>query len=222
MLIEHLLASCIDLLSQSKRQLLKLPFSTLVFGGSYLLLGECASGQVIQARNGSPFSLFATRDLSAWVQQGNANWSFDLGKNEVFANQGAGYILSRLVLADLELTMEYWMDHATVASLGIRCTNPHLINEDNAYIIGLSNQSEFSYPAGSIVGFSKAVPNVSKLGWNTLSIKMIGTQLTVILNNSTAISNFIDNRFKSGQVAVMLSKGAIKLRTLNVIIPGRW
>ncbi len=216
------MTSFIHRFSQSKRQLLKLPFSTFFLGSSCLLSSSFVTAQVIQTRNGSPFSLFASRDLSAWTQQGNANWTFDAVNNEVFANQGTGYILSRLALADSEVTMEYWMDHNTIASLGIRCANPYLINGDNAYLIGLSNLSDPIYPAGSIIGFSKAAPGGSKFGWNTLLVKASGNQLSVVLNNNNLISNFIDNRFKSGQLAVILSRGIVKIRTLNIIIPGRW
>jgi hypothetical protein len=208
--------------SQLKRKSLKFSLSLMGLSFAQIFCSKDSSGQAIQNKIGSPFSLFANHDLSAWTQQGNANWNFDVYKNELSANQGAGYILSRLPLADSELTMEYWVDRNSVASLGLRCGNPYLINTDNSYQVSLSEHSNNGFAPGSLIGIAKASKNAFKPGWNDLFIKLIGNQITIVLNKSVVISSALGNRFSQGQVAVILSSGVIKIRSLNVTIPGRW
>ena len=159
--------------------------------------------QIIQNTVGSPFSMFAGQNFSAWLQQGNANWQ--IIDQQAVMNQGAGWLIGKLPLANFEVDMEYWSGKQTQASLYIRCTNTGFINSDTAYQINLTNSQT---PASE--------------RWNSLRVSANNAYLNVWLNGKKLVDNLYDTRFASGPLALNVFGGEFRIRKLNVTIPGRW
>lgn len=185
-----------------------------------LLCVNGAKGQLIQTAVGSPFSLFANRDFSAWTQQGNANWQFI--NDQAVMNQGGGWLFGRLPLKDFDLDMEYWLDNKTRASFYVRCSDSAYISDETAYKINLGVASIHGYGPGSIVGLSRAQKLVTGERWNSLRVSLRGSFISVWLDGLQVADKVYDTRFASGTVALHVTDGAFSIRKLNVTIPSRW
>lgn len=176
-------------------------------------------GQVIQKSTGSPFSMFANQDFSAWIQSGNGNWqSMD---NQVLMNQGNGWLVSKLLLTNFEIEAEYWLGEHTKAILFIRCTNPRFISSETAYQINLSDRGIQNDGAGSIdTAQGSGAPIRNR--WNAIKVIANGSYLSIWLNNQPVVGNLYDTRFASGPIALSIANGEFRIKSFNVTIPGRW
>lgn len=185
-----------------------------------VLVASNSWGQVIQKSVGSPFSMFANQDFSAWIQSGNGNWQ-SLG-NQVLMNQGNGWLVSKLPLTNFEIEAEYWLGEHTQAILFIRCTNPRFISSETAYQINLSDRGNQNEGAGGIVGIAQGSSELTRNRWNALKVTTNGSYLSIWLNNQPVVSNLYDTRFIGGLIALSVAKGEFRIKSFNVTIPGRW
>lgn len=186
----------------------------------FFLIGSSSQAQVIQTAVGSPFSLFANKDFSAWQQQGNANWQ--ITDQQVVMNQGSGWLIGRLPLADFELDTEYWLGQETQASLYVRVSNPGFVSAATSYQINLADKPIGDYGAGAIVGLAQTPPIKTRGRWNTLKVKASGPYLSVWLNGQKVVDQAYDTRFANGVVALHAQDGAFRIKSFNITIPGRW
>lgn len=201
-----------------------------MFGRRRLLIGllvalplayaSVASAQVVQTSVGAPFSLFANRDFSAWLQQGNANWQIVDG--QALMDQGAGWLVGRLPLADFDLDMEYWLDSQAQASLYIRCVDSAFISDQTAYMFNLGTGTIQDYGPGSNVPLLRATKLKTAERWNTVRMTARGPYLSIWLNGQHVADKVYDTRFARGPFALHVADGAFRIRKLNVTIPGRW
>lgn len=207
------------LLLFSRRRFLKTWLAALP-----LAYDHCATAQVVQTAVGSPFSLFANKDFSAWSKQGSANWQIVDG--QAVMNQGSGWLISRLPLTDFDLDTEFWLGSQTQASLYIRCVNSNLVNtfisSQTAYQINLGVGSLQDYGPGSIMDLVKAPKLQTGKRWNSLKLSVRGPYLSMWLNGQQVADKAYDTRFPMGPLALNVSDGAFGIRKLNVTIPSRW
>lgn len=204
---------------KSRRNFLNnlLVFPSLTF---FSIFWRGAHGQVIQNLQGGSFSLFNMQDFSAWTMQGNTNWH--IHNKEVVANQGGGLLVSRPNLSNFILELDYWVKYKTQCALFLRCTSPEVINSNTAYQITISESADSDFESDSFINLPKVVKNNYSNRWNKLRVSFIGNQFNLSLNNSEIIKNLVNNQFSSGPIAIGLKNGVIKLRSLQIIIPGRW
>lgn len=193
----------------------------MVMGVSGLVaLASSSQAQVIQTAVGSPFSMFAGQNFSAWTQQGNANWQ--IVDHQALMNQGAGWLIGKLPLTDFEIETDYWLGEQTQASLFVRCINTRFVSPETAYQINLSDNPIHGYGAGSLVGIAKAPRVKTQSRWNTLKVSARGAYLNVWLNGQAVVNNVYDTRFANGPIALSVEGGEFRIRSFNVTIPGRW
>lgn len=169
---------------------------------------------------GSPFSMFATQDFSAWTQYGNANWQYV--NQQAFMTQGGGWLVSKLPLTNVIVELQYWIGKRTRASFFVRCTDTNFISRETAYQINLSNKVIEGYGAGALVGAVDVSPQKVTDQWNTLKVSVNDSYLNVWLNEHKVIDNLFDTRFAKGPLALHTTGGEFRIRTLNITIPGRW
>jgi hypothetical protein len=148
--------------------------------------------------------LFASHDFSSWQQQGNANWH--ISNRQVVMNQGSGWLVGRLPLANSEISITYWADAQSQAILYIRCADTRAINRQTAYRIALANP----------------VMTETHARWNTIKVVTQDAYYNVWLNDLKIIDNRFDPRFSSGPVALHAVQGPLRISAFNVTIPGRW
>lgn len=180
-----------------------------------------ASAQVVQNGVGSPFSMFAGHNLSAWEQRGNANWHID---NQLVAmDQGHGWLIGRLRLENFIVDMEYFSTDKTEAAFFFRSLDPRFISKSNAYELLLSGRSVDGYGVGSLVGRYR-VPILLSTGnrWNKLRVTATQNYISVWVNDRKVVDNFYDASFNEGLFALHVMHGPFMIKTFNVTIPGRW
>lgn len=182
-----------------------------------LMMSPPVFSQAILNTVGSSFPMFNGADLSAWTKTGNVSWQ--LGNNELSVSQGSGMLVSRLSAPDYIIEFDYWVSEVTQATIYFRCTNPNAINTDTAYEASLVNQVS-GVGAGSIRALKKMKPNQVTNQWNHMQISAIGTQISVTLNG--VINQMTDTSFSSGLIAINYQAGELRLKNINVTIPGRW
>ena len=192
----------------------------IAVGAGFAMLALNSQAQMIQTAVGSPFSLFAGQDFSAWIQQGNANWQ--IIDHQAVMNQGGGWLIGRLPLTDFEIETEYWLDEQTEASLYVRCTTPGFVSPETAYQINLSDRQVHGYGAGSLVNMVRAPRVKTQSRWNTLKVSASGAYLNIWLNGRPVVNQFYDTRFASGPIALSVTDGEFRIKSFNVTIPGRW
>lgn len=176
--------------------------------------------QVLQKSVGSPFSMFAAQDFSAWKQYGNANWQYV--NQQAFMTQGNGWLVSKLPLKNIVVDLQYWVDKNAHASLFVRCTDTNFISQETAYQINLSSKAIDGYGAGALVGTTQVSPQKVSGQWNALKVSINDSYLNVWLNEHKVIDNLFDTRFSSGPLAIHAAGGEFRVQTFNVTIPGRW
>jgi hypothetical protein len=184
-----------------------------------LLIGSSTSAfpQAMLTKLGASFPMFNGNDLSAWIQTGNASWQIS-GK-EIIVNQGSGMLVSRLNIPDYIIEFDYWVSDDAQASMYFRCTDPNVINTETAYEVSLVNKAN-GVGAGSIQLLSKVKPNQVANQWNHIQVSAIGTQISVTLNG--IVNQVTDTRFSAGLFAMNYQGGELRLKDINVTIPGRW
>ena len=182
-----------------------------------LIVSAPVFSQAILTKVGSSFPMFNGADLSEWTKTGNASWQ--IANNELSITQGAGMLVSRLSLPDFIIEFDYWVSDDAQASIYFRCTDLNAINPDTAYQVSLVNKAN-GVGAGSIWLLSKVKPNQVANQWNHIQISAIGNQISVTLNG--IVSQVTDTRFSAGSFAMNYQKGELRLKNINLTIPGRW
>lgn len=192
----------------------------MAIGVSFYLLVLNSYGQVIQTSLGSTFSMFANRDFSAWNQRGNGNWQ--VVDNQVIINQGGGWLIGRIPLANFEVEMKYWLGEHTQANLYVRCADVRYISPETAYWINLSDQVDGKRGGDSAASIFKASPSETRGHWNVLRVSANDSYLSIWLNGRQMVKNLHDTRFTNGPFALSVGNGEFRISSFNVMIPGRW
>lgn len=174
--------------------------------------------QAMLTKIGGSFSMFNGADLSAWTQIGNAGWI--VNSSDVSVTQGQGMLVSKLSQPDLLIDFDYWVGDHSQASLYFRCSDPNVINSETAYEIILVDQTKNNLGAGSIVNLMKMKLTPVSNQWNHMQISGIGNNLSITLNGSS--SQIVDTQFAAGPFAIAYRAGGLRLKNLNVTVPGRW
>ena len=159
--------------------------------------------------------------LGNWKRLGGANWRAEGGG--IVADQsttkGSSFLVTKNSYKDFEIRAEFWAESNTNSGIFIRCTDPSKITADNAYEVNIwDTRPDPSYGTGAIVNFAKVpVPIIYKAGgkWNTLEIKAIGPEMTVIFNGAVTV-NIRDSKFPEGPFALQYAGGPIKWRKVQV------
>lgn len=178
------------------------------------------SAQVLQTAVGSPFSMFANKDFSAWLQQGNANWQIVDGQAVI--TQGGGWLIGRVRLTDFDLNMEFWSGPDTQASLYIRCIDNTYVSDRTAYRINLGTGFIQDYGPGSIVHLLHAPRLATTERWNNLKVSARGPYLSMWHNGQQVAEKFYNTQFPNGTIALYVTNGAFLIKKLDITIPGRW
>ena len=194
-------------------------FVSLSLVGMLLWMPISVYSQAIITTLGSPFSMTNGSDLSAWDRDRNGNASWQVDNKEIKVTQGQGLLISRLSVPDFQIAFDYWVSDKTQATVFFRCVNPSDINTNTAYEVSLVNQAGGS-GAGSILSLNKTKPTNVSNQWNHMQISAIGNELSVTLNGVT--HQVRDTRFGAGPVAMNYQGGELRLKNIDVIIPGRW
>ena len=155
---------------------------------------------------------------SHWNRVGDANWRFEYG-NIVADGKGKanGYLVSKNSYTDFHLRVEFWVSPGTDSGIYIRSTNPKQLSTKTGYQVNIyDTRPDSRYGTGGIIDVATVNPMPKVDGrWSTMEITAIGNRLNVWVNGTLTV-DVIDNKFKSGPVALQYVNGVTKWRKVQV------
>lgn len=157
--------------------------------------------------------------LDNWNRVGDANWRFEYG--EIIADKrtskASGLLVSKNSYTDFQIRAEFWASHGADSGIYIRISDPKKIGTTTAYQVNIyDTRPDPSYGTGAIIGVATVNPMPKVDGrWSTMEITAIGNRLTVWVNGILTVDT-VDNKWKSGPIALQYALGVIKWRKVQV------
>ncbi len=160
-------------------------------------------------------ALFDGKNLSAFNQVGNANWT--IVDDAVQADKGTGFLVTKASYENFEMKAEFWVDDAANSGIFIRCENPQQITATNAYEVNIyDKRPDPAYRTGAIVDVAKPQSMVNTGGkWNTYEITAKGPRMIVTLNGMRMV-DVEHTAHKSGPIALQYGAGVVKFRNVQI------
>jgi len=75
------------------------------------------------------------KTLKGWNVVGDANWT--VADGAVQADKGTGFLVTPASYRDFQITLEFWVTDDANSGVFLRCSNPKLIDQTNAYEVNL-------------------------------------------------------------------------------------
>lgn len=153
--------------------------------------------------------------LSQWDQLGDANWSLNDGVLE--ADSGAGFLVSKEVFDNFELTLDFYPGSDSNSGVFMRCANPAEITDKTCYEANIfDKRPDQSGRTGGIVNFAPPATVIdTENQWNTYEITANGSHITVKLNGELTV-DVDDETLASGPIALQYVAGSIKFRNVQI------
>ena len=155
------------------------------------------------------------KTLEGWNVVGDANWTPADGA--VQADKGTGFLVTPASYRDFQITLEFWVTDDANSGVFLRCSNPKLIDQTNAYEVNIfDKRPDQSYRTGGIVDVAKPSSVIQTGGkWNTYDITAKGSQLTVVLNAAKVV-DVKDTKHADGPIALQYGAGTVKFRNVRI------
>ena len=197
-------------------------FSTVaVLIAAALGLAACtAHRQPYNDQSGWTTLIDGTRaSLDNWTTVGDANWRFEYG-NVVADAKGKnnGFLVSKNTYTDFHLRVEFWVSPGSDSGIIIRNIDPKKVGPSSTgYHVNIyDTRPDPRYGTGAIIDVAAVNPMPKVDGrWSTIEITAKGDRLTVWVNG-TLTADVIDNKFKSGRVALQYVTGVVKWRKVQI------
>lgn len=197
--------------------------SQLLLVSTLLILSACTTS--LCGKTGTANSqvlLDGANGLEQWNMIGNANWH--KVDNEIVADSGEGFLISKETYKDFHLVVEFWADHTANSGVFLRLSDTTQVTSANAYEVNIYDQRpDPRYGTGAIVDLA-AVEPMPKAGgqWNRYEITAQGTHLVVVLNG-VETANIQDSKLSEGPIGLQFGSvpagqtaGAMKWRKVVI------
>jgi len=155
------------------------------------------------------------KDLEQWNQLGDANWTLTDGVVE--ADSGNGFLVSKEVFENFELSLDFYPGPDSNSGVFMRCANPAEITDQTCYEANIFDKRPDQ------TGRTGGIPNVaaptevidSEGQWNSYHIVMDGSHITITLNDVVTV-DIEDAKLASGPIALQYAAGSIRFRNVEV------
>jgi Domain of Unknown Function (DUF1080) len=153
--------------------------------------------------------------LKGWNVVGDANWT--VADGAVQADKGSGFLVTPESYRDFQITLEFWVSDAANSGVFLRCSDPKVIDQTNAYEVNIfDKRPDQSYRTGGVVDVAKPASVIQTGGkWNTYDITAKGSQLTVVLNGAKVV-DVKDTKLADGPIALQYGAGTVKFRNVRI------
>lgn len=153
-------------------------------------------------------TLFDGETLANWDRTGTANWRLEGGA--VVADDGNGFLVSKIDYGDFDLRIEFWIEAKTNSGVFIRCTDPKQVSGKTAYEVNIwDTRPVQKYGTGAIVNVAAVDPMPHAANrWNAYEIIAKGDTFTVLLNGQKTVDGAKSDKFAKGCIALQHGKGA--------------
>ena len=174
-----------------------------------------SSSRVAEQAGGAWTVLLDGKTLKGWHVVGDANWT--VADGAVQADRGAGFLVTQASYRDFQITLEFWVTDDANSGVFLRCSNPKLIDQTNAYEVNIfDKRPDQSYRTGGIVDVAKPTSIIQTGGkWNSYDITARGSQLTVVLNAAKVV-DVKDTKHADGPIALQYGDGTVKFRNVRI------
>lgn len=159
------------------------------------------------------------RGLDNFVRVGTADWTAVDGA--IQATRGGStpaYLVTRESWGDFELRGEFWASDDANSGFFVRCKDPANIGDETCYEANIFDQRpDPTYATGAIVKVAAVRQPPPRAGgkWNTMTVRMQGDRLQVVLNGETTV-DVRDSKLARGPIALQWGRGTIKFRKVEV------
>ena len=153
--------------------------------------------------------------LKGWNVVGDANWA--VADGAVQADKGSGFLVTPVSYRDFQITLEFWVSDDANSGVFLRCSDPKVINQMNAYEVNIfDKRPDQSYRTGGIVDVAKPASVIQTGGkWNNYDIMARGSQLTIVLNGAKVV-DVKDTKHAEGPIALQYGAGTVKFRNVRI------
>jgi hypothetical protein len=174
-----------------------------------------SSSMALGQAGGAWTVLLDGKTLKGWNVVGDANWT--VADGAVQADKGTGFLVTPASYRDFQITLEFWVTDDANSGVFLRCSNPKLIDQTNAYEVNIfDKRPDQSYRTGGIVDLAKPTSVIQTGGkWNTYDITAKGSQLTVVLNGAKVV-DVKDTKHADGPIAIQYGAGTVKFRNVRI------
>jgi len=155
------------------------------------------------------------QDIGAWTKIGTANWITAKGVTQ--ASSGTGFLVSPTPYSDFTITLEFWVDEEANSGVFLRCSNPEVIDQTNAYEVNIyDKRPDQKYRTGAIVDIARPLTMINTANqWNTYEITAKGKHLTIKLNDKITV-DVENSKLKKGPIALQYAGGIVKFRKVKI------
>ena len=157
------------------------------------------------------------QEPESWNSQGGAAWSFS--DSQILGREGDGFLVSRKIYYDFDLSLEFWVSAKTNSGIFILCQDRASINPESCYELNIwDNHPNQEARTGSIVG--RVMPPLAEVStegrWNSYQVVIRDSTITVKVNNIlTAKLN--EKGLRAGFVALQKwGGGEVRFRNLKI------
>lgn len=156
--------------------------------------------------------------LGDFRQLGDAEWDLEDGVISSVRGEANGYIYTKEIYTDFDMTLEVFIEAATNSGIYVRCS-PEAINPNQCYEFNIWDEHEIpANKTGSIVGIAPPSAEVSTIGkWSTMRIRLEDDHLQFWVNG-TNTNDLRDDKFASGVIALQYggANGMVRFRNIQI------
>lgn len=185
---------------------------TLLLGGAILLFG-CA-----ELPNFLIDLPLIGGELGDFRQLGDAEWELEDGVISPIRGESNGYIYTKEIYTDFDMTFEVFIEASTNSGVYVRC-DLEVINPSECYEFNIWDEHEIpANRTGSIVGIAPPSMSVSTIGkWNSMRVRLENDHLQVWVNGNNT-NDLRDEKFASGIIALQYggSNGMVRFRNIQI------
>lgn len=154
---------------------------------------------------------------SDWVEGGDANWDFSNGELIGTADSTVGFVMTKSVYNNFELTLDFKPDSTINSGIFIRCDSLD-ISATDCYEINIWDLNpNQDYRTGAIVLRTEPLSFVETLNkWNTYKI-LVDEDHIQIWVDGVLTTDFHNNELKEGHIGLQASgTGNIQFRNVRL------
>jgi sulfate adenylyltransferase subunit 1 (EFTu-like GTPase family) len=180
----------------------------------FLLIAVCLSACSSATTSNSDSIILFAEHSDNWLEQGEADWTFENGELVGIADSTVGYLVSKLAYKDFEISLEFKPDSTINSGVFVRCDTE--INAGNCYEINIWDlHPNQDYRTGAVVTIAVPLAQVQTLNkWNTYKIICKKGRIQAWVNGIQTVD--LVNELHSEGIIALQANGVGEIRFRNV------
>lgn len=182
----------------------------------FLLIGVCLSACSSATTSKSDSIILFAEHSDNWSVQGEADWTFENGELVGNADSTVGYLVSKTIFKDFELSLEFKPDSTINSGVFVRCEDT--ISAGDCYEINIWDlHPNQDYRTGAVVTLAVPLAQVYTLNkWNTYKIKCHEGRIQAWVNGIQTV-DLVNELHPEGTIALQ-ANGVGEIRFRNVAL----